>query len=156
VHAALVHTSLQIHERRVRRLTIAEQRGYYEEQRRLVEVLGVPRERLPDTLAGFDEYLNDMLESERIAVTAALRDVVDATLRPDLPFVARPLTEALRVVTVGLLPQRLREELGLSWGPATGACWRPRRSPRGRSSPRSCGCCATFQRRATPRGGDGP
>jgi hypothetical protein len=40
-----------------------------------------------------------MLESDRIAVIAALRDVVDATLRPDLPFVARPLTEALRVVT---------------------------------------------------------
>jgi uncharacterized protein (DUF2236 family) len=56
-----------------------------------------------------------MLESDRIAVTAALRDVVGATLRPELPFVARPLVGALNMATIGLLPERLREDLGLPW-----------------------------------------
>lgn len=55
MQTALVDTSLQVCQRWVRRLTFAGQRRYYEEQRRLVEVLRVPRERLPDTLAGFDE-----------------------------------------------------------------------------------------------------
>jgi uncharacterized protein (DUF2236 family) len=58
-----------------------------------------------------------MLASDRIAVTDALRDVVDATLRPDMPFVMRPVLEAVNLATVGLLPDRLRAELGLKWTP---------------------------------------
>jgi len=57
-----------------------------------------------------------MLESDRIAVTDALRDVVGATLRPELPIVARPLVSAMNLVTVGLLPDRLRRDLGVPWG----------------------------------------
>ena len=44
--------------------------------------------------------------------------MVDATLRPKLPFIALPLVEALNPTTVRLLPQRLRRELGLPWSPA--------------------------------------
>jgi uncharacterized protein (DUF2236 family) len=53
---------------------------------------------------------------EELAVTPALVDVVDATMHPELPFVARPLVEALNLVTVSLLPARLRDELGLELG----------------------------------------
>jgi uncharacterized protein (DUF2236 family) len=117
VHATLVRTALDVYQRCVRPLTIADQRVYYDEQKTLAEMFGVPRERMPDTFAAFNRYLDDMLESDRIAVTAALRDVVDATLRPRLPFIARPLVEALSLTTVGLLPERLREELRLPWSP---------------------------------------
>ena len=61
--------------------------------------------------------MRDMLAGDRIAVTDALRDVVDATLRPELPFVARPLVAALNLVTVGMLPQRVRRELEVAWTP---------------------------------------
>ncbi len=115
VHATLVHTALDVYQRCVGPLTIAEQRRYYEEQKTLAEMFGVPRERMPDTFAAFNEYVYDTLESDRIAVTAALRDVVDATLRPELPFVARPLVGTLNLATIGLLPERLREDLGLPW-----------------------------------------
>jgi uncharacterized protein (DUF2236 family) len=81
-------------------------------------MFGVPRERMPDTFAAFNLYFEDTLESDRVAVTAALRDVVDAILRPRLPFIARPLVDALSLTTVGLLPERLREELRLPWSPA--------------------------------------
>jgi uncharacterized protein (DUF2236 family) len=118
VHATMVHTTLDVYQRFAGRLTIAEQGRYYEEQKTLAEKFGVPRGRMPDTLAAFNLYFDDMLGGDRIAVTAALRDVVDATLRPELPFVARPLVEALNLATVGLLPGRLREELGLPWSPA--------------------------------------
>jgi uncharacterized protein (DUF2236 family) len=118
VHATLVHITLDVYQRFLGPLTIAEQRGYYEEQKTLAEALGVPREWMPDTFAAFNLYFDDMLGSDRIAVTAALRDVVDATLRPELPLVARPLVEALNIATVGLLPWRLREELDLHWTPA--------------------------------------
>jgi uncharacterized protein (DUF2236 family) len=117
VHATLVHTTLDVYQRCVGPLTIADLRRYYEEQKTLAEMFGVPREQMPDTFAAFNLYLADMLEGDRITVTAALRDVVDATLRPELPFVARPLIEALNLATVGLLPERLREELELPWSP---------------------------------------
>jgi uncharacterized protein (DUF2236 family) len=118
VHATLVRTALDVYQLYLGPLTIAEQLRYYEEQKTLAEVLGVPRERMPRTFGAFNEYFEDMLESDRIAVTATLRDVVDATLRPPLPLLARPLVEALNLVTVGLLPERLREELGLPWSSA--------------------------------------
>jgi uncharacterized protein (DUF2236 family) len=117
VHATLVHVSLLVYQRYVGPLTIAEQRGYYEEQKLLAEMYGVPRSVQPDTFADFNEYFDDMLESDATAATAALRDVVDATLRPPLPRVAWPLVEALNLATVGMLPQSLRAELGLPWGP---------------------------------------
>jgi uncharacterized protein (DUF2236 family) len=117
VHATLVHTSLLVYQRYVGSLTIGEQRRYYEEQKLLGEKFGVPREHQPDTFADFNDYFDDMLASDRIAPTAALLDVVDAVMNPDVPFVARPVMEALNLSTVGHLPAALREELGLPWGP---------------------------------------
>jgi uncharacterized protein (DUF2236 family) len=93
----------------------AEKLRYYEEQKRLGEMFGVPIERQPETLAEFYEYFERMVEEE-LAVTSALEDVVDATMRPDLPFVARPLVEALNLATISLLPPALRAELGLELG----------------------------------------
>jgi uncharacterized protein (DUF2236 family) len=118
VHATLVHTALDVYMRYVDALSIDEQRAYYEEQKLLGEQFGVPRDRQPATLDDFNEYFREMLASDRIAITDALRDVVDATLRPDLPFVLRPVVEAANIATVGLLPPRLRDELGLPWSPA--------------------------------------
>ena len=115
VHATLVDTSLQVYEAYVGSLSHAEKLRYYEEQKRLGEMFGVPIDRQPETLAEFYEYFERMVEEE-LAVTAALQDVVDATMRPDLPFVARPLVEALNLATVSLLPTRLRDELALDWG----------------------------------------
>jgi uncharacterized protein (DUF2236 family) len=117
VHATLVDTSLLIYTRYVGSLTNSEQRRYYDEQKLLGEQFGVPRDQQPRTFADFNRYVEEMLASDRIAVTDALRDVVDATLRPDLPFVARPLVAAMNLVTLGLLPERLREGLGMPWGP---------------------------------------
>jgi uncharacterized protein (DUF2236 family) len=116
VHATLVETSLQIYTAYVGQLTHAERQTYYEEQKRLGEMFGVPIEKQPETLGAFFEYFDHMVETE-LAVTDALRDVVDATMRPDLPFVARPVVEAMNLVTVSLLPQKLRNDLGLDWGP---------------------------------------
>jgi uncharacterized protein (DUF2236 family) len=117
VHATLVRTSLDVYTRYVGPLSIADQRAYYEEQKLLGEQFGVPRDRQPDDLAAFNDYFQEMIASDRIAATDALRDVVDATLHPELPFFLRPMIEAMNVATVGLLPGRLRAELDLKWTP---------------------------------------
>jgi uncharacterized protein (DUF2236 family) len=117
VHATLVDTSLLVYDRYVARLSIDERRRYYDEQKLLGEAFGVPIDRQPATYADFNDYMAEMLDGDSIAVTDALRDVVDATLRPSMPFVARPVIEAMNLATVGLLPARLRDQLGLAWGP---------------------------------------
>src|SRR4051794_10156021 len=116
-HATLVGTSLMVYDRYGARLSIDERRRYYEEQKRLGEAFGVPIDRQPATYADFNDYVDEMVGGDAIAVTDALRDVVDATLRPSMPVVARPLVEAMNLATAGMLPARLREELGLAWGP---------------------------------------
>lgn len=117
VHATLVNTSLTVYTRYVGSLTITEQRAYYEEQKLLGEKFGVPLAKQPDSFADFNAYWHDMLAGDRIAVTDALRDVADATLRPDVPLLVRPAFQVLNLATAGLLPERLRSELGLAWGP---------------------------------------
>ena len=117
VHATLVDTTLLVHDSYVGRLTIGERRRYYEEQKRLADAYGIPRTRQPETYRDFNEYVAAILESDALAVTPALDRVVETVLRPPVPLAARPLADALGVVTIGLLPARLREELGLAWGP---------------------------------------
>jgi uncharacterized protein (DUF2236 family) len=117
VHATLVHVSLDVYRRYVGPLSIEEQTRYYEEQMLLAEKFGIPREKQPQTFAEFNDYFDAMLAGDDTAVTAALRDVVDATLNPPLPRLARPLVEALNLATIGLLPATLRSDLELPWGP---------------------------------------
>jgi uncharacterized protein (DUF2236 family) len=116
VHATLVRTSLDVYQRYVGPLSIGDQQRYYEEQKLAGEKFGVPAGRQPATYAEFNEYFADTVARD-LAVTDALRDVVDATLNPPLPFFTRPVVEAMNLATVGMLPPRLRDELGLPWSP---------------------------------------
>jgi len=123
VHATLVDTALLVYDGFVRRLSLAERERYYEEQKRFAEIFGVPRERQPPRYADFNHYFDGVVERE-LVVTDVVRDVLDAITRPELPEpltglspFARPLLEPFRLATVGLLPARLRQGLGLAWGP---------------------------------------
>jgi uncharacterized protein (DUF2236 family) len=120
VHATLVDTSLLVYETYIGPLTQGERQGYYEEQKLLGEKFGVPYDEQPGTLADFNDYFDEVVHGGTLRVTDALRDVADATLRPRLPvpFVARPAIEYVNLVTTALMPEWLRDELGLPWGPA--------------------------------------
>jgi len=120
VHATLVDTSLLVYETYVGPLSPGDRARYYEEQKLLGEKFGVPRAQQPDTFADFQDYLQEVVYGGgTLQVTDALRDVADATLPPRLPVpvVGRPAVEYFNLVTTALLPQWLREELGLPWGP---------------------------------------
>ena len=120
VHATLVDTSLLVYENYVERLTLGERERYYEEQKQLGEKFGVPYDEQPTTLADFNDYRDEVIYGgQTLRVTDELRDVADATLHPRLPvgFVARPAVEYFNLVTTALLPEWLRDELGLPWTP---------------------------------------
>src|SRR5437764_4469670 len=118
VHATLVDTSLLVYTTYVGELTRAERDRYYEEQKRLGVAFGIPYEQQPDDYGAFKRYFDQVMYGETLRVTDSLRDVAAHTLRPRLPLVARPAIEYLNLVTAALLPEWLRDELGMPWGPA--------------------------------------
>jgi uncharacterized protein (DUF2236 family) len=116
VHTTLIDTSLAIYERYVAALTPRERGLYYEEMKALGEAYSIPRDAMPADYAAFRRYWASML-ADGLRPTETTREVAAAILRPDLPRVAWPAIEALRLVTVGTLPEPLRAELELGWGP---------------------------------------
>jgi uncharacterized protein (DUF2236 family) len=121
VHATLVDTALLVYGSWVRPLDDLEQRAYYEEMKVLAVLLGTPPEIIPRTLEDFRVYMRERLASDEIAVTDAAREVARLVLRPPLPLALRPVADALGLVTVGLMPERLREQYGFGWGRARSA-----------------------------------
>lgn len=117
VHATLVATSLTVYTRWIGTLSIPEQRRFYEEQKTMGEAFGVPRERQPATLPDFFDYYDAMLESDELASTPVLHEVAASIMRPRLPLGGRPLSDAVKLATAGLMTPRWRAELGLPWGP---------------------------------------
>jgi uncharacterized protein (DUF2236 family) len=119
VHATLVDTSLLVYDRYVRRLNEPERAAYYEQMKPVAEAYGIPPDRQPSDWTAFRDYWEEMLYGLR--VTETTRDVADVVLNPELPLPARPPTwpavEAIRLLTVGTLPESLRAELDLPWGP---------------------------------------
>jgi uncharacterized protein (DUF2236 family) len=121
VWATLVDTSIIVYTRYVGPLSADDLDRYCDEQRRFGRAVGIPAGRFPTGHAGLRAYVDDMVGRE-LRVTEVGRDVARATLRPPLPLPARlPAGELLGLLTVGLLPPRLRTEYGLRWDPARAA-----------------------------------
>jgi uncharacterized protein (DUF2236 family) len=120
VHATLVDTSLLVYDRYVRRLNEPERAAYYEQMKPVAEAYGIPPDRQPSDWTAFRDYWEEKL-MHGLRVTETTRGVADAVLNPELPLPARPPSwpalETIRLLTVGTLPESLRAELGLSWGP---------------------------------------
>jgi uncharacterized protein (DUF2236 family) len=117
VWATLVHTSIATYERYVHRLPVADIARYYVEQQRFAYACGVPVGGCPPTYGDFRAYFEGTVE-RTLEPTVAARHVAAIALNPlDLPNAAGPLLALVRLPTVGLLPNRLRDDLGLRWSP---------------------------------------
>lgn len=125
VHATLFHGFVSGHERFGRPFSTAESEELYGEWRGLGRLLGVRERDLPEDFAGFGVYFDTMVR-ERLTnnetVQAVLETLVTPASPPLPPAVARvwplarvPLSTALRLATVGMLPPLLRDRFGLRW-----------------------------------------
>jgi uncharacterized protein (DUF2236 family) len=113
VHATLVDTGLTMYEAFVGRLRERDRGAFYDEMKLVAEVFGVPRSILPPHYGAFVDYERKMLARLRVGDDA--RAVARTVLAPPLPSGLRPFLPALQLVTVGLLPERLRCQYGLRW-----------------------------------------
>jgi uncharacterized protein (DUF2236 family) len=82
-------------------------------------VLGIPGRYLPMTERELHAYMAAMLRGDEIVVTAAARVLARHILERPLPaplgWLAGPVISLMRLPTIGLLPDPIREGYGLPW-----------------------------------------
>ncbi len=116
VHATLVDSALVTYETFVKPLLEREREDFYQESKVLGELLGIPRERFPATLADFTTYLERMMSDGEVHVGPRAQELGSLVLRPRLRLLPGPAMIPFEIVTTGLLPPVLRGQYGLAWG----------------------------------------
>jgi uncharacterized protein (DUF2236 family) len=115
VHATLVDSALETYERFVRPLGQEVRERYYEQMKRQALAFEVPADILPPLFRDFRGYVAATVESLQVSAEAIRLSA--EILNPPSPASLVPVSAVLRLITVGLLPPRLRSAFGLSWGP---------------------------------------
>jgi uncharacterized protein (DUF2236 family) len=116
VYATLVDSALSVYPVLVGPLARAEQCQYYEETKRTIILLGLPREALPASLEDFESYVRAMLAGPELVVTPAARALSRRLLYLPAPAALRLVQPLAEQLTIGFLPPRLRELYGYTWG----------------------------------------
>jgi uncharacterized protein (DUF2236 family) len=119
VHATLVDASIAAYDAFVGPLPGAIRERYYLEMRRMGTAFGVPEPVHPHTYAAFRAYVDRTIDE--LVVTDESRAVARRVLSPAMPPVVVPAGLLGGLASVGLLPQRIRRELGLRWNRGTQA-----------------------------------
>jgi len=115
VHAGMVDSVVEIVQRYGRPIEAADADRYVAEMVRFAEIVGVPREDVPSTVASLREYLESV---ELRQATPAARDAIAIVLDPPgLDADTRSLWHDLGQVAVGTLPDWAREMYGFEAPP---------------------------------------
>jgi len=117
VHATLLDTALGCYERLVRPLGDDERDAYYEDMTVVAERFGCPRAAQPAGYREFRDYFDEQVGT--IEVTDVGRRLARDVIEPDLPLKLHvplvPLLRTQRLVTIGTLPEPIREQFGFEW-----------------------------------------
>ncbi len=114
VHATLVDTALRVYDRYVRPLGTDEADGYHREAHRVALALGVPRDRLPDDVAGLRRWMHHQIESGTVRVGPTARSLASSVLYPT-PVPPRPVWDLAHLVSLSVMPDPLRRGYGIRW-----------------------------------------
>ncbi len=124
VHACLVDSALLFERLTVGRLDERGRQRFHEEQMLAAEMVRIPREIIPPTVADLRAYLQGVYDSGILQVTDAARRV--AALFDDPPREAewRPVLEGVSKLAFGTLPPTIRRMYGIDVGPGRRAAMR--------------------------------
>lgn len=114
VFATLYRQARDFHERLHGPLDAATAERLYQESVTLATLLGAPREAVPADAEAFARYWDEQISSLRVSDVARLE--AQAVLHPKR-WTLRPGGPLNRLVTAGLLPEPVRRQYGLPWGP---------------------------------------
>lgn len=115
VHATHIESVLMVYDRLVGPLSMDERDAYCEEAAPVALSLGAQPADVPRTWAALERYLESEYASGRIAVGPDARLIADAVLFPPLSAVTGPFAWMNRLVTLGLMPNAVREQYRYDW-----------------------------------------
>jgi uncharacterized protein (DUF2236 family) len=129
VLATLADSAVVYYERIFGSLAPGEREQYWSEYRQVGELLGLPSDSMPVTYEGLRDYVGQRLGDGSLWISDERREqAVQMILEPPftgwLRTAAIPLTETIRLISVGLLPPEIRELYGFSWDQAREALLR--------------------------------
>jgi uncharacterized protein (DUF2236 family) len=115
VHCTLIESVLLVYERLVEPLTDVEKDAYCLDSADVAVQIGARADSVPRDWQAMTRHLETELASGRIVVTDAGRRIARAVLHPPLAWLTWPLGALNRIITIGLLPDRVRVEFGYEW-----------------------------------------
>lgn len=129
VLATLADSAVVYYERIFGSLSAAERERYWAEYRRVGELLGLPPGSMPADFAGLRAYIEGRYGDGSLWISdERRRQAQGMILEPPYSGWMRaaflPLTETVRLISVGLLPPAIRELFGFSWDPGREALLR--------------------------------
>ncbi|MBD0281874.1 MAG: DUF2236 domain-containing protein [Thermoleophilaceae bacterium] len=111
----LVDSGRVVYRTYVGSLSRDEEARYWDDYKRVGRLFGLRVRDMPRTLDDLNEYGREMLEGDRLYVTAWARERARAiVLEPPLGWAAQPVVETVNFITIALLPDRLRDEYGFA------------------------------------------
>jgi uncharacterized protein (DUF2236 family) len=114
VHATLIDSAMIAYAIFVKPFAPNQKSEYYEDSKKLARLFEIPEMLVPSSLVEFDRYMDRMLSGNEIAVGPTASALAKEILCPS-PWVLKPAAPLFRLVSAGLLPERLREAYGLGW-----------------------------------------
>jgi uncharacterized protein (DUF2236 family) len=129
VLATLADSALVYYQRIFGALSPPQRERYWGEYRQVGELLGLPPGSMPQTHGDLKDYLDGRLDDGSLWISDERREqAVQMILEPPftglLRTAAMPLTETIRLISVGLLPAQIRRLFGFGWDPAREALLR--------------------------------
>ncbi len=129
VLASLADSALLYYERVFGGLDRDDRERYWAEYRRVGELLGLSPDSMPATVADLRDYIDARLADGSLWIDEERREAVkEMVLAPPFSGVLRvavaPIRETVKLISVGMLPARVRTLLGYSWDPAREALLR--------------------------------
>jgi uncharacterized protein (DUF2236 family) len=120
VHATLLDTALGCYERLVGPLDDDELDAYYEDMTVVAERFGCPRTEQPADYRAFRAYFDEQVRTIEVTDVGRrlARDVIEPALPLNLHIPLTPLLRTQRLVTIGTLPEPIREQFGFEWSDA--------------------------------------
>jgi len=89
---------------------------HYADSRLFAALFGIPQAFLPPDQRSFSTYVEDMVRSDTLTVTATAHTIAHRLLDgTDLWF---PIPRSYKALTAGLLPPAMRKGFGLDYGPS--------------------------------------
>jgi len=114
VYATLVDSAVMAYEWVLPGLSDAEREAYYAESRVLAGLFGIPAVELPENWRAFGAYIREMCASDALGVDERSRSMARRLLAGAGSWVKPP--RWYKALTTVWLPERFREEFGLTLG----------------------------------------